>query len=100
MNSVTISKLNWYYISHVWVEKPLSLLVIKVGLSLFLHEVEAKPMYSVSWNSLGGEVISIRQLLKLRSRFDNSSTTDWDYENEVTIEKNVEWKLFSYPDVR
>ena len=34
----------------------MSSLVIKVGLSRFLHEVEAKSMYSVSWNSLAEEV--------------------------------------------
>ena len=92
-DSVTISKAADSMLAMSEVEATLSLLVIKVGLSRFLHEVEAKSMYSVSWNSLMEEVISTRQppqiegqdLMSIRQQLIET------IENEVTIEKeNVE----------
>ncbi len=50
---------------------------------------------------LGEEVIPIRQRELRGQRFVNSSTTDWNCENEVTIEKeNVESKVIFLADVK
>ena len=65
-DSVTISKAADSMLAMSEVEATFVIACNQSGTVSFLHEVEAKSMYSVSWNSLAEEVISIRQPLKLR----------------------------------